>query len=104
MATSDIINRLDRDLFKNPEIDQAELFRRLNYLTETLYTIISQIEGGTITNINTIIYSVPVPETVVTEPVVPGTPFTPGITVTRVVFNVNGETVEANFKDGILIG
>jgi hypothetical protein len=103
MATTDLINRLDKDLFKNTSIDLPELIKRLNQQTETLYTIISQIEGGTITNINTIIYSTPVPEPVVVVPPDPGSTFTPGITITRVVFNVNGETVIANFKDGILV-
>lgn len=100
MATSDIINTLDRDMFRNPRISKEEMFRRLSQLVEVLYTIISQTEGGTITNIYTTIYAAPIPEEVDAGelPVI-----SDGISVTRIVFNVNGETVEAKFTDGKLV-
>jgi len=100
MGTSDIINRLDRDLFKDPEIPKEELHRRLNYLVETLYTMFSQVEGGTITNINVITYAAPIPTPPTPEEPKPATT---GISITRVVFDVNGNTVVADFKDGILV-
>jgi hypothetical protein len=90
MATTDIINRLDRDLFKDPKISQEELFRRLNALVETLYDIISQTSGGTIINTHVTTYA-------------GTTDTTTGITITRVVFDVNGNTVEAKFENGKLI-
>lgn len=89
MATSDIINRLDRDLFKDPKISQDELFRRLTHLVEILYTIISQTEGSTTINTNIQTYNY----------VESGT----GITINRVVFDVNGNTVEAKFENGKLV-
>lgn len=90
MATTDIINRLDRDLFKDPKISTEELFRRLTELVETLYEIIAQTSGNTLTNPNIRTYSVT-------------TDTSTGITVTRIVFDTEGHTVEAVFSAGKLI-
>ena len=90
MATSDIINQLDRDMFKNPDISKEELARRLTLLVETLYTIISQAKGDVITNTNITIYT----STVVTST---------GATKTVWVFkDSTGKVLEANFVDGLL--
>ncbi len=89
MATSDIINRIDRDLFKDPNISKEELCRRLTYLVETLYTIISQAEGSIIVSPNITTYNY----------VESGT----GLTINRIVFDLDGQTIEAKFENGKLV-
>lgn len=91
MATTDVEERLDRDLFNNPDIDKYELIRRLNLLVQALYAMFEQLRGDRIVNVN-ITYSAPeeVPDKV-------------GKTITRVGFNQAGQTVNLKFEDGILV-
>mgnify|MGYP001566031619 CR=1 FL=1 len=87
MATSDIINRLQLDAFKNPQISQEELFRRLNALVEFLYLMFSQTQGNLLVNTNVTIVRESSPS---------------GATIMRVAFNTAGETVNLTFVGGIL--
>lgn len=45
-------NRINRDMFRNSNMDMTELCRRLTLLTEQLYQCLVQIQGNQLVNLN----------------------------------------------------
>ena len=99
-VNENIIVTIDRDWFRSPDISQEELCRRLTMMVESLYLMLSQIQGGNLINNNTTTYEstniIDARTTIVNE-------LPTGTTMIAYAFkNSAGELVELNFVEGIL--